>query len=886
MEHPILLVKFYVPQLKANLVTRPRLLTLLNEGLEKKLTILSAPAGFGKSTLLSDWLRNVKYPYAWVSLDKDDNDVVRFMKYFVNALQQLDPNIDNTVLDLLYSPQPMFHSAALTALINQIDNIKTNAILVLDDYHLISNQEIHQSIEYLLNYLPENFHLVISSRADPPFAYSLLRAQGELVEIRMNHLKFSGEEAKIFIRKEIDLQISDQVISELTKRTEGWISGLQMASLSIRHKENAEAFVQSFSGSHKFILDYLFEEVLSQQPENIRRFLLFTSILERMNGPLCDKILGRKDSQAVLERLEKENLFLIPLDNEREWYRYHQLFKDLLNHHLTLEYAEKIPQLYQLASQWHEQAEWIALAIDYSLKAEDFENALDLILIEAENTLMRSEVNTYQGWVSKLPDELLEGNPKIEFLNVWAQILKGVDFEDSLSQFVSPDQTSNLSGRKLALQAFIHISKGNFAQAGGMAEKALEKLDRGDDYFRGISIWIRGVYHALQHDVEGVLVMLEDLSTFNGLQRYPMLHVLLLSQIAHAHARLGNFAQAEQIYEQALESAKDRQGNWIPIAGEALMGYGDLLRELNKLDQATDMILDGIELTQQWRKAAAIEGYLFLARVKQLQNNFASANAALEKAMKLAVEYDAIDFDDRMVAMWQARLWCFEGKTHLVESWVQKVQLQDEVEPIVVDGTFNIENYLHSRENMVLARYYLLTKQYEQALFLADQLLIFFDEYGRLDLQIELYLLQAIIFQRIQQKEKALFALGKAIQLGKGRFLGIFLECRSELKELIRLYSRSVTVPLYAQQLLDAFIEKTVDVKEKIQPLIEPLSDRELDVLKYLPSNLTTPEIADEMMISINTVRTHIKNIYQKLGVHKRSEAVNISQDLKLIRPS
>ncbi len=884
MDHPLLLLKFNTPQLKPNLVQRPRLYNLLNEGLEKKLTILSSPAGFGKSTLLGDWLRRIPYPHAWLSLDEDDNDYARFLKYFIAALQQLDPTIDNTVLDLLYSPQPMLQSAALTALINQIDTIETNAILVLDDYHLLNNHKIHQSIEYLLNYLPRNLHLVVSTRADPPFAYSLLRAQGELVEIRMNDLKFTDAEAKDFIRKEIDEQISDQAISELTKRTEGWISGLQMASLSLRGKENAESFVRSFSGSHKYILDYLFEEVLQQQPEDIQNFLLYTSILERLSGPLCDEILGGKDSQAVLEELERGNLFLVPLDDERGWYRYHQLFRDLLNHHLSLKHVEKIPGLYRKASHWHEQTGWLTLSIDYSIAAGDFNRAVDLIVREAENTLIRSEVNTYQKWVSKLPDDLLKANPEIEFFTLWAQILRGADLEVNLLEFEHFDQSAGLTGRRFALQAFIQVSKGKFSLAGEYAGKALKELDQDDDYFRGMATWIMGVYHALQQDVQGALSMLEKLSSSLDLEYYPMLNVLLLSQIAHVHARLGNFSQAETIYEQALNSAKDRQGNLIPIAGEALMGYGDLLREQNRLDQATDMILDGIELTYQWRKVAAIEGYLFLARVKQLQNNFFSANAALEKAMKLAIEYDAIEIDDRMVAMWQARLWCFEGKTHLVERWIQQSSLSDTVESFIVGGIFNLENYLQARENMVLARYKLLTQRHEQALSLTDQLLAVFEEYGRLDLLIELYLLRCLIFHRTQQTEKSLSALGKAIDLSEsGGFIGVFLEGGPELQEIIRFYCQSVPAPLYAQRLLEAFQEKTMVQEVKPQPLLEPLSDRELDVLKYLPSNLTTPEIADEMMISINTVRTHIKNIYQKFGVHKRSQAVIRAKDLNLI---
>jgi LuxR family maltose regulon positive regulatory protein len=786
---------------------------------------------------------------------------------------------------LLHTPQPTLRASSLTALINQVEDIETSSILILDDYHLIVDESIHKSIEYLLSYLPQKLHLVLSTRADPPLSFSRLRAQGELLEIRMRDLRFTDEESKQFFQSETDITISDQSITQLTERTEGWISGLQMASLSLRGKENVEETIQSFSGSHKYILDYLFEEVLQQQSEEIQRFLLLTSILERLSGLLCDYVLESTNSQLILEQLERDNLFLIPLDDERGWYRYHQLFKDLLTHRLALEYPDKIQSLYQRASAWHQEAGWPDMAIDYALEAEDFDKALDLILLEAEHTLMRSEVNTYQRWLSRLPVEISQGSPEIKFLNIWAQILQGRDFEKILSDLGGRDKLTIRTGRYAALMAFVQVSKGNFSLSIDYAEQALEKLDEQDTYFLGLAAWIRGVFYALQQDVLSAQEMLEKLSTTFEFHQNPMLNIMMRSQIAHAHTRLGNFSLAQQIYEEALNSAKDRQGNLIPIAGEALMGYGDLLREQNKLDQAADMIMEGIELTQQWRKAAAIEGYLFLARVKQLQKNWDSANQALEKAMDLAIEYDAIEIDDRMVAMWQARLWAFEGKTQPVQDWVSKLDLVVEISDIVIDNSFQLENYLSARERIVLARIYLNNQQLEEALSLSDHLLAVFKKYGRHDLLIELHLLRSVIYHRKQQKEQSTIALGEAVNLGeKGGFIGSFLECGVEIKELLLSYEQKLGTSPYLQQLSAAFQDESETPAGVVQPLLDPLSDRELDVLRYLPSNLTTPEIAEEMMISINTVRTHIKNIYQKLGVHKRSEAVKRAKELSLNR--
>lgn len=881
MDHSLLQSKFHIPHVKFNLVSRPRLLQMLDAGLDKKLIILSAPAGFGKTTLLSEWLKGTACRSAWLSIDDDDNDPVRFHKYLIGALQKLDSHIDDTALELLHSPQPVLQSAALTTLINQMEEIQSDSILVLDDFHLISEPSIHQSIEYLLNYLPANFHLVLSTRADPPLSYSRLRAQGELIEIRMNDLKFTVQEVKEFFANETAFLLSEQSMIKLADRTEGWISGLQMASLSLRGKTNAEEFVESFSGSHKFVLDYLFQEVLTQQPEEIHQFLLMTSILDRLCGPLCDHILETKNSQQVLEQLERENLFLIPLDDERGWYRYHQLFKDLLSHRLSLAYTDRVPLLFRKASDWHAESGERFLAIDYAFEGGENALALELILSEAETTLIRGEVNTFHKWVSQLPAELQKANPEIKFFHIWSKVLMGGDFDDMLSRIEKGGVVDVKPGRVDTLMAFIYVSKGEFALAGEHAHHAMNSLDEADTYFRGIAAWLEGIFLALQYNVQGSIERLEGLSTTIDLDHNPMLNVLISSQVARAQSRLGNFQKAEEIYQQALEKAKDRQGNLIPIAGEALMGLGDLYREQNRLNEATDTILDGIELTQQWRKAAAIEGYIFLARVKQLEQNWPSANKAMETALRLAVEYDALDIDDRMVEMWQARMWCFEGKLDQVEEWVSKLDLDAGIEDIVIDKAFRIENYIQARERTTLARFYLCSAKYEEALYLSQQLMSIFRNYGRMDMLIELNLIMATGYDQLGQREQSIGALKEAIRLGEaGGFLGTFLEAGAEIAELIEIYLRDIEDSEFVNQVLETVREKPAFREEIAQPLPDPLSDRELDVLRYLPSNLTTPEIAKEMLISINTVRTHIKNIYQKLGVHRRSEAVTRARDL------
>lgn len=885
MNQTLLLSKFHIPPVKPNLVTRSHLLTRLNQGLTKKIILVSAPAGFGKTTLLVDWLNQVAPPAAWLALDEDDNDFARFITYLAAAVQELDPTLDNTAVDLLQAPQPTLKNAALTALLNQIESIQAESILVLDDFHFISCPEIHQAVDYLLNYLPANLHLVISSRADPPLQLSRLRGQGFLLEIRMQDLRFTKEEARQFLTREIQTALSDQTLSQLTTWTEGWISGLQMAALSLQGREDPEEYIQSFSGSNKYILDYLIEEVLKRQPPDIQEFLLYTSILERLTGDLCDQVIGRDDSQQVLEKLEKSNLFLIPLDEKRKWYRYHKLFRDLLNHRLTLDHAGLIPELQRKASHWHEQNNWMSLAIDYALAASEHNRAAALISRQAEHILMRSEVNTYQRWVSQLPPELILEDPDLIFYEAWSRMLKGADFAEVLSTAEELKQSDpKLTGRIDTLRSFIMISKGDFSRAGQTAEKALSQLPAEDSYFRGMAAYILSVFQILRQDMQDALTNMAALSQTEEYQRNPMLKVLVLSQTARVHIHLGDLSKAKELYQEALSYAKDRGGNWVPIAGEALMGLGDLMRELNELDQAADLILDGIELTQQWRKGAAMEGYLFLSRVKQLQLDWEAANQLLEKAMRLALEYDVMVMDDRLAALWQARLWSFEGKDALVEKWIKTNQIDRPVGDLHGADGINLENYLLAREKIVQIRYHLLLEEYDQSLSLTQKLTTSFEALGWSDILIEIYLLRAIILQKKGEIKSASEPLEKALRLGwEGGFIGLFLECGPDLEGLLALFEDHPELSPYVGNLIKAFQNKVPETKLRQQPLPEPLSDRELDVMGFLSSNLTTPEIAEEMVISVNTVRTHIKNIYQKLGVHKRSAAVQNAKALKLI---
>jgi LuxR family maltose regulon positive regulatory protein len=885
MDTPILLSKLHIPKLRREFISRPRLLRLLDQGTNRKLTIISSPAGFGKTTLLSEWVPITGLPAGWVSLDEEDNDLIRFLTYLVAALKQVDENVDDTTLSLMRSPQPVAVSAALTALLNQIDRFPDDFLIVLDDYHLIEDKSIHRAVDFILNHLPTQMHLVLVTRADPPLQLARLRGQGQMTELRMSDLRFSQDEAQEFFGKFFPSQITMENINILCRRTEGWITGLQMAAISMQGKEDFGEFVRSFSGSHRYILDYLIEEVLQQLPEEVVEFLYQTSILERLNGPLCDAVTGREDCHQILDHLEKANLFIFALDDARLWFRYHRLFSDLLQFRLQQNLGSQIPALHLNASIWYEQNGWESAAIDHALAAEDFERAITLLEDEAEETLMHSEISTFLRWIGKLPPSLITERPNINFLFAWGQMIMGHDFDEVLERISKIEDSHGwLVGRKATLQAFIAVSLADMNEGEKHASQAMKLLQEEDVYFRSIAMWILGVSRASRHNLEEAGKVLKELLELCQTQGNTMFMVMTAGQLARIHHRMGNLVEAENIYGETLEMAQDRQGNLLPIAGEAMMGLGELYLELNELDKAADHILEGIELTLSWREAAAMEGYVSLAWVKGSQGDWDAAQDAMDKAMELAIEYDVIDIDDRMVEMWQARLWMLKGELDLAEAWAKDLKWKTFEDLEKIKSQDNLSYHLFIRESVIITRLKYLKGQYTEALKWLDRQISIFKDLDRLNAVTELYLLKALAYDGLGDKGKAMAELKNALEIGQqAGFLRTFLNEGTSLKPLLQRARAQNVFPEYIDRLFAGMDEPVTEIKIFYQPLIDPLTERELEVLRLLPTNLTTPEIAEEMMIGVNTVRTHIKNIYSKLNVHKRSEAANRAHKLGLL---
>jgi len=698
MTTPLLQTKFYIPPVRPELVPRPHLIERLNAGLHRKLTLISAPAGFGKTTLLSEWVSDfrlwtadfglgangaqirdpkseIRNRVAWVSLDEGDNDPARFLSYFVAALQTIEANIGEGILSALQSPQPPSMEELLTALINQVSAIPDQFTLVLDDYHLITAQPIHDVLTFLLDHLPGDMHLVIATRADPPLPIARLRGRGQLTELRQADLRFTADEVTEFLNQIMGLGLSADDVAALAFRTEGWIAGLQMVAVSMQGREDISGFIAEFTGSQHYILDYLIEEVLQRQPEGVQSFLLQTSILERMSGPLCDAVTGTGNSHAMLEHLEHANLFVFPLDDNQNWYRYHILFADLLRHRLLEVQPDLVPTLHRRASEWYERNGQVAEAIDHAMSARDFERAACLVELAAEQTMMRSEVATFLSWVEALPDEVVHARPLLHAYQAGMQLMSGRPVqvvEKHLQKATEADPAGLVSGAVSAFRAMLAAYQGDTRQSIELSQQALELLPEGSLFLRGMAAGIRSLGLFYSGDVVAAKQALEEAVRISERAGNLMNAVLAVCHLADLCTIQGQLGEAKAFYDKALELAVDRRGQPQPIAGIALIGLGAILREWNELEDAAHHFIKGIELASKFSKAGIFNGYVGLAYVRQAQGDVRGAREAMQTAQQVAIETEAIKVDDALAATYQAHLWVIQGDLEAAMRWVKK----------------------------------------------------------------------------------------------------------------------------------------------------------------------------------------------------------------------
>jgi len=886
----ILTTKLHVPPVHPRSVPRPRLLRRLDGSTTHKLTLLSAPAGFGKTALLSQWVARHSQRVAWLALSASDNDPVRFLAYVVTALQGVEAEIGESVLRALLSPQPPPLEGALTALINEIAASHAACTLILDDYHVITAQAIHDALAFLLDHMPPTLHLTVATRADPPLPLARLRAQGQLIELRASDLSFTVEEADAFLNQGMGLALTSEQVALLEARTEGWIAGLHMVALSMEGRKDISAFIHAFTGSDRYIMDYLLEEVFQRQREEVRTFLLRTSILERMTGTLCDALIGLSEgsSQTILEELERANLFIVPLDNERRWYRYHYLFADLLRARLSQTCPALEPDLHRRASEWFERNGLPTEAIDHSIAAGDLERAADLIAQNAEATLMRGELATFLRWTEALPDELIRAQPTLCLLRAWLDILSGQSL-GTVEAWLQSAGTSDvaIAGGVTALHALMAASQGNASRTIELSTRALEQLPENQRFLRGATAWL---LHASQlasnvdaDDDQGFAEVLAMSRAAGNIA------VAIMAECSQAEwlMRRGQLRRAARAYTRALELATDSHGQRLPLAGQALVGLGELAREWNDLSTAARHLQEGIHLSEEWAEVAPFDACISLARVRQAEGDEAGAAESIRKAEELAQRFDITELDDLVLAMFRARLWIAQGNLASAHRWAEKRDLYQYINSPLKEQTDDpYEHRLRKYELLVLARLLIAEGRPGEASKLLKPLVPIAKWRGRPGLLIEIHILQALASQALGDTRQAMTSLRRALALAEPEgYTRLFLDEGTPMIQLLRKLVRHDATATYAHKLLGALGPEAADKRkhDSVGFLTEPLSARELEILRLLRTHLTSTEMADELCISVNTVRYHIKNIYSKLGVHSRSEAAQRARELGLL---
>jgi LuxR family maltose regulon positive regulatory protein len=893
---PVLATKLYAPLVRHDLVVRPRLTQRMVDGLKQrcKLTLAAAPAGFGKSTLISCWLnalqeghcRDTQSPLltepvksVWLSLDENDNDPVRFLSYLVAALQKIDPDIGETLHQVPQLPPPQ---TVASVLINDLTAIDENFVLVLDDYHLIGSGYVHQLIEFLLEHQPPHMHLVITTREDPSLPLPRLRAQGQIVELRQDDLRFTADETAKFLNQTMNLNLSAQVIETLESRTEGWIAGLQLAALSLQGRDDLSVadFIEEFSGSHRYVIDYLVEEVVYQQPKNIRNFLRQTSILDRFSVPLCDAVTDQPDSRLILSYLEQVNLFLIPLDDQRQWYRYHHLFAEFLQSELDPDHQA---ELNLRAAKWFKENELLSEAIKHSLRAKDIDLAGELIIRAADNALRHGAFYTLSNWLSALPDPVVRTNPELATYKGWVMWLVG-DVEASVSYSKSaeaalPDDASILMrGKLLSLQACQAVAR----ETDGieLAQKALPLLEESDAFFSGMTLLVLGEAQNLMGDTEGAVETLQYALRLGRKYQDHFMTIGALVNLAQQYNWQGKRRNAEALCWQAVEQSYDEKGRLLPMAGFSYITLAEVELHTGDLELTYEHLQKGINLTDQYGMIGfSASGKLVLAPLQYALGRPDDALKTMQEVLQIVIEGDFLSYAAVTRAM-EAELQLKIGNLPAVTAWAKTLT------PFSAGLTSLMREY----ELRVYARYLLEIKDFEAAQKVLDQLEASARNGGRGLMLILTGLLQTLLFSATDRLEAAREALARAVKMASPEdYKQVFLQ------EDTRLLALLPQVRQVAPQFVDAVLQAgrqrglladapaAAQSAAPVQLLPEPLTEREIEVLQLIASGQSNKEAADALVVTVGTVKKHLSNIFGKLGVNSRTQAVARARDMQLV---
>jgi LuxR family maltose regulon positive regulatory protein len=897
----VLTTKLFIPLPRPNLVPRPRLIRRLEEGLRlgHRLTLVSAPAGFGKTTLLSEWIGQCEGAGAWLSLDDQDSEADHFWMYLISALQTVRADLGNDALHLLQGAQPSSAQAIMSALLNDVAALArtssaTDVILVLDDYHLISAPQIHEGLSFLLEHLPPNLHLVISTRADPPLPLFRLRARGQLTEVRTDDLRFTPAEAAIFMNSMMGLDLEPEDVNTLEARTEGWVVGLQLAALSLQGRADARQFITAFSGSHHYVLEYLTEEVVRREPGPVQRFLMLTSVLDRLCGPLCDALTGQNNGEAMLADLKRRNLFVVPLDDQHRWYRYHQLFADLLGNLLRNELPqERIRELYLRGSEWYEHNGDPDEAIRLSLQAPDLERAASLIERVAQTMIAHGRLATLMRWLDALPAALLHTRTRLRLYQGWILSLSGqVDAAEKKlreaqaavqDQPLTPDNKA-LRGQLAALLVGIATQREETAAVIQKSREALAYLPQKDLISRARVHVALGTAYAYQDRAEKaaqVWRQARDLALAAGNPFLATVAIELLAgtQIYHQ----GRLRAGAQTLQQVLELGTTPDGKQLPFAATSHALLAEVHLEWNDLEVAASYLEKGIELLRQGVIGyGLIHTFCAQARLARAQGDAEGAVRALQTAEQ-ALERQPMWHMILHLASYEVRLKLWLGDVETAARWAEgdPALLKYEIpEPLPV--------YLREVQQISLARVHLAQGETDRALATLEGLERQAQAAGRRAQAIEIGLLKALAWQAQGDSAAALESFQQSLSWAEPEgYVRLFLEAGPDMIPLLRRAAAQEIESGYAVRLLAAFgvvEEASVSPAQLFgpQPLPEPLTSREVEVLYLICDGLSNREIAGRLTVTLNTVKKHNSHIYGKLGVISRTQAIIRARELGL----
>ena len=910
MSVDLMQTKLYIPSMRTNLVPRPHLIQKLNDGLRRKLILVSAPAGYGKTTVVTEWIDHIQTEgtICWLSLDEDDSQPQQFFRYLAEVIRPL-PNTQDSLTQHLQSPQPLPAKNLMAAFVNDVTPVSTPFYLILDDYHAIGSVDIDKSMAFLLDRMPPKMTLVITSRVDPGFPISRLRARGHLIELRANDLRFTETEAAQFLQQGMNLTLSPDQIAALEKRTEGWIAGLQMAALSMQNRDDVAGFIDNFKGSHRFIMDYLLEEVLNQQTDEMKAFLMETAVLDHLCADLCDAVRqSPPPSQQILEQLESHNLFLIPLDNERRWYRYHHLFADLLQQRLPPLFpphrgGRKGGELHIRASQWYEANGLESKAIHHAFAANDFERAARLIELVWPKMDSIFQTATWLEWARMLPAAVTRSRPVVSVSCAWALLSKGeleaaeaylqeaeqwLDESADVSQIVIIDEARfrTLPGSIASARTYYAQAIGDNAQTIKYAQQVLN-LSPEDDYIRrGQAGSLLGLMYWAEGELEAAYSTLSE--AMNNFKIVGPIAFAISGTYGRADITItqGRLRDAIQIYEQSLQIALEQDRVDIRGTTDLYWGLGMLSHEQGDVKNAKKYLSKSEELGEQmalpdWphRKRRA------LAQMEAVQGNFEDAHNLLDEAEQLYFRGPVPDI--RPIAALKAHVWIQQGK--LTEAWKwardRGLSVADEL------------SFLREFEHVTFVR--LLIAEYKtnqtdhaisEAMVLLPRLLEAAEVGQRMGSVLEILVVQALAYQAQGDSSSAYKSLKNALTLAEPEgYVRLFVDEGMPMAQLLSAIAAQKIFPDYVGILLAAFdsvgqvSSGKSDSPAVRQPLVDPLSERELEILTHVAAGLKNKEIAAKLFVSINTIHYHTKNIYSKLGVNSRTKAIAKAKELNLL---